>query len=46
MERTNDKSIELTANELDAVTGGKAISPRTTLPTNPFSLPSVPKKII
>jgi hypothetical protein len=46
MERGNEKSIELTAKELDTVTGGKSIPPRTTLPTNPFSLPSVAKKII
>ena len=43
MERANEKSIELTAKQLDAVTGGKA-SPPHTLPTNPFSLPSVPRK--
>ena len=46
MERSNEKWIELTAKELDTVTGGKAIPPRTTLPTNPFSLPSIPKNVI
>jgi hypothetical protein len=44
MARTNEKSIELTAKELDAVVGGKLGNG--TLPTNPFSLPSVPKKVI
>ena len=39
---TNEKSIELTMNQLDLVCGGKTASPHT-LPTNPFSLPSVPK---
>jgi len=43
MERTNEKSIELTMNELDIVTGGKVTHSPWTLPTNPFSLPSVPK---
>ena len=43
MERANEKSIELTAKELDAVTGGKAGRPHT-LPTNPFSPPSLPKR--
>jgi bacteriocin-like protein len=46
MERANEPAIELTTKELDAVTGGKAIPPRTTLPTNPFSPPSIPKKVI
>jgi hypothetical protein len=40
MERTNEKSIELTMDELDIVSGGKV--PHWTLPTNPFSPPSVP----
>lgn len=43
MERTNEKSIELTLSELDIVTGGKLTHSPWTLPTNPFSLPSVPK---
>ncbi|WP_283842569.1 hypothetical protein [Bradyrhizobium sp. JYMT SZCCT0428] len=42
MERAKEKSIELTAKELDAVTGGKLGNG--TLPFNPFSPPSVPKK--
>ena len=42
MERANEKPIELTAKELDAVTGGKLGNG--TLPFNPFSPPSVPKK--
>ena len=37
MERANEKSIELTAKELDAVTGGKLGNG--TLPFNPFSRP-------
>lgn len=44
MERTNDKSIELTAKELDAVTGGKATTGPTHLPPrNPFPWPTGPK---
>ena len=43
MERTNEKSIELTMNELEIVTGGKVTRSPWTLPTNPFSLPSAPK---
>lgn len=36
MGRTNDKSIELTAKELDAVTGGKSGTPTHLPPRNPF----------
>ena len=43
MERTNEKSIELTMTELDVVSGGKVTHSPWTLPTNPFSPPSVPK---
>jgi hypothetical protein len=43
MERTDEKSIELTMNELDIVSGGKVTHSPWTLPTNPFSPPSVPK---
>ena len=40
MERTNEMPIELTAKELDAVTGGKATTgPTGTLPRNPFPWP-------
>ena len=42
MERTNEKSIELTLSELDIVSGGKVIRSPWTLPINPFSPPSVP----
>ena len=42
MERTNEKSIELTMSQLDIVSGGKVIRSPWTLPTNPFSPPSVP----
>ena len=41
MARTNEKSIELTLSELDIVTGGKDTHSPWTLPTNPFSPPSV-----
>ena len=41
MERTNEKSIELTAKELDAVTGGKSGTLPTNLPPrNPFPWPT------
>lgn len=44
MERTNEKSIELTAKELDAVTGGKSGTLPTHLPPrNPFPWPTDPK---
>ena len=40
MERANEHSIELTAKELDAVTGGKSGTLPTHLPPrNPFPLP-------
>jgi hypothetical protein len=47
MERANEKSIELTSieltmSQLDIVSGGKVIRSPWTLPTNPFSPPSVP----
>jgi bacteriocin-like protein len=41
MERTNEKSIELTTKELDAVTGGKSGTLPTHLPPrNPFPWPT------
>lgn len=42
MERTNEKSTELTLSELDIVCGGKVTHSPWTLPTNPFSPPSIP----
>jgi bacteriocin-like protein len=43
MERTNEKSSELTTKELDAVSGGKAPQyPTSTLPRNPFPTPTDP----
>ena len=37
MERTNEKPIELTTEQLDVVTGGEAThGPKGTLPRNPF----------
>jgi hypothetical protein len=41
MERPNEKPIELTAKELDAVTGGKS-GPHLP-PRNPFPWPTGPK---
>ena len=44
MERANEKPIELTTNELDAVSGGMAPQyPTSTLPRNPFPTPTDPK---
>jgi hypothetical protein len=46
MERTNEKSIELTTRELDAVTGGKSGTLPTHLPPrNPFPWPAEPKSL-
>jgi bacteriocin-like protein len=45
MECTNEKPIELTTNELDAVTGGMAPRlPTSTLPRNPFPWPPTDPK--
>lgn len=45
MERTNEKPIELTTNELDAVTGGMAPRlPTSTLPRNLFPWPPTDPK--
>jgi hypothetical protein len=42
MERTNEKSIELTTDQLDTVTGGMAPRTLSTLPRNPFPGPTGP----
>ena len=44
MERANDKPTELTTKELDAVSGGLAPRPTSTLPRNPFPWPPTDPK--
>ena len=43
MEHANEKSVELTTDELDVVTGGMATRPPTHIPPrNPFPWPTDP----